>query len=208
MHVTDRLKSGCKRLVRRSYLLALLLPTGLMAAALTDVNKELIVNTDGGGSIETVGNTQITTFRENVRIQQGLVTIYGDTARLERDAVTGDLIRVTVEGQPARFVREAELSAEIINGSSLQIIYYNESPAADSGLTELLSVVEFVGDANFLRGRTTLECVQIKHVVETGATDSPGPCVGVFAPATATDEAPAQAAAEPVTAPDPEPVVE
>lgn len=201
MHVTDRLKPGFKRLIRRSYLLALLLPTGLMAAALSDATsdatEELIVNTDGGGSIETVGNTQITTFRVNVRIQQGLVTIYGDTARLERDAVTGDLIRVTVEGQPARFVREAEISTETINGSSLQIIYYNETPAPGSASTDLLSVVEFVGEANFLRGRTTLECVQIKHVVETGATDSPGPCVGVFAPATSAADQPAAPTAEP-----------
>jgi hypothetical protein len=170
-----------------SVLLTVLVPSGVFAAALTEVTEELIVNTDGGGSIETVGNTQITTFRVNVRIQQGLVTIVGDTARLERDTVTGDLIRVVVEGSPARFVRQAEIGTEVINGSSLQIIYYNQAPSADSGSEQLLSVVEFVGEANFARGRTTLECVEIKHIVETGATDSPGPCVGVFAPPAAAE---------------------
>ncbi len=187
MHVTEKQTSGPWRLIMISVLLTLFMPAGAFAAALTDVNEELIVNTDGGGSIETVGNTQITTFRVNVRIQQGLVTIVGDTARLERDTVTGDLIRVVVEGSPARFVRQAEISTEVINGSSLQIIYYNQAPSADSGSEELLSVVEFVGDANFARGRTTLECLEIKHVVETGATDSPGPCVGVFAPPAAAE---------------------
>lgn len=182
MHVTEKQTSGPWRLIMISVLLTFFMPSGVFAAALTDVNEELIVNTDGGGSIETVGNTQITTFRVNVRIQQGLVTIVGDTARLERDTVTGDLIRVVVEGSPARFVRQAEISTEVINGSSQQIIYYNQAPPADSSGEELLSVVEFVGDANFARGRTTLECVEIKHIVETGATDSPGPCVGVFAP--------------------------
>lgn len=167
-------------------LLLSLIPGIALAAALSDVNEELIVNTDGGGSIETVGNTQITTFRVNVRIQQGLVTIFGDSARLERDTVTGDLIRVIVEGTPARFVRQAEITTDIINGSSLQIIYYNQAPT-DGGIEDLLSVVEFVGKANFARGRTTLECVEIKHIVETGATDSPGPCVGVFAPPAATE---------------------
>jgi hypothetical protein len=185
--VTEKQTSGPWRLIMISVLLTLFMPAGAFAAALTDVNEELIVNTDGGGSIETVGNTQITTFRVNVRIQQGLVTIVGDTARLERDTVTGDLIRVVVEGSPARFVRQAEISTEVINGSSLQIIYYNQAPSADSGSEELLSVVEFVGDANFARGRTTLECLEIKHVVETGATDSPGPCVGVFAPPAAAE---------------------
>jgi hypothetical protein len=176
-----------------SVLLTVLVPSGVFAAALTDVTEELIVNTDGGGSIETVGNTQITTFRVNVRIQQGLVTIVGDTARLERDTVTGDLIRVVVEGSPARFVRQAEIGTEVINGSSLQIIYYNQAPSADSGSEQLLSVVEFVGEANFARGRTTLECVEIKHIVETSATDSPGPCVGVFAPPAAAESSAAAA---------------
>jgi hypothetical protein len=121
------------------------------------------------------------------------VTIVGDTARLERDTVTGDLIRVVVEGSPARFVRQAEIGTEVINGSSLQIIYYNQAPSADSGSEQLLSVVEFVGEANFARGRTTLECVEIKHIVETSATDSPGPCVGVFAPPAAAESSAAAA---------------
>jgi len=187
VHVNEKQTSGPWRLIMISVLLTFFVPSGVFAAALTDVNQELIVNTDGGGSIETVGNTQITTFRVNVRIQQGLVTIVGDTARLERDTVTGDLIRVVVEGSPALFVRQAEISTEVINGSSLQIIYYNQAPSAVSGSEELLSVVEFVGEANFARGRTTLECVEIKHIVETGATDSPGPCVGVFAPPAAVE---------------------
>lgn len=187
MHVTEKQTYRPWRPIILSVLLTVLVPSGVFAAALTEVTEELIVNTDGGGSIETVGNTQITTFRVNVRIQQGLVTIVGDTARLERDTVTGDLIRVVVEGSPARFVRQAEIGTEVINGSSLQIIYYNQAPSADSGSEQLLSVVEFVGEANFARGRTTLECVEIKHIVETSATDSPGPCVGVFAPPAAAE---------------------
>ncbi len=187
MHVTEKQTYRPWRPIILSLVLTVFVPSGVFAVALTDVTEELIVNTDGGGSIETVGNTQITTFRVNVRIQQGLVTIVGDTARLERDTVTGDLIRVVVEGSPARFVRQAEISTEVINGSSLQIIYYNQAPSAESGSEQLLSVVEFVGEANFARGRTTLECVEIKHIVETGATDSPGPCVGVFAPPAAAE---------------------
>jgi hypothetical protein len=200
VHVTDRQKSDLGSITWRSRLqavsllrataltLGLLMPASLIAAALNDANEDLIVNADGGGSIETIENIRITTLRNNVRIQQGLVTIYGDTAKLEENVTTGELIRVIVEGQPARFVRAAELSSDIINGSSRQIIYYNEAPPANSASTELLSVVEFVGEANFLRGRTALECVEIKHIVETGATDSPGPCVGVFAPASSAEQ--------------------
>ena len=191
MHVTDPNSTGwmaglTKRLAL-SVLIPCLLGSGtLIAAALTDTNEDLIVNTDGGGSIETVGTTRITTFRTNVRIQRGMVTIYGDTARLEQDVETGDLIRVTVEGQPARFTREGESGAETINGNSAQIVYYNEPAPAGSAQEGLVSVVEFIGNASFQRGRTELQCVEIKHVVETGATDSPGPCSGVFAPAVET----------------------
>lgn len=183
MHVTEPKIRRLGRLVRPAGLLglAVLLPLQVIAATLTDVNEDIIYSADGGGSIETVEAIRTTTLRGNVRIQQGMVTIYGDTARLEQDTASGDLIRVTVEGQPARFNRDTETSTENITGSSQQIVYYNEPGASD-----LLSVVEFIGEASFQRGRTALQCVQIKHIVETGATDSPGPCSGVFAPATET----------------------
>ena len=191
MHVTDPNSTGWipglkNRLAVPALILCLLTPGTLMLAAHADTTEDLIVNTDGGGSIETVGTTRITTFRTNVRIQRGMVTIYGDTARLEQDIETGDLIRVTVEGQPARFTRDGEAGAETINGNSAQIVYYNEPASAGSSPDGLVSVVEFIGDASFQRGRTALQCVQIKHIVETGATDSPGPCSGVFAPAVET----------------------
>lgn len=188
MHVTDaNTTSWMPRLtigLAASLLIPCLLTTGtLMAAAISDVNEDIIYSADGGGSIETVNTTRTTTLRGNVRIQQGMVTIFGDTARLDQDTNTGDLIRVTVEGQPARFTREGQAGTETITGSSTQIVYYNEVVTAGSAQNALVSVVEFIGDANFQRGRTGLQCVQIKHIVETGATDSPGPCSGVFAPA-------------------------
>lgn len=186
MHVTDTSTTGLlRRCLGTALLVSGMLTTSalLAAAALTDVREDIIYSADGGGSIETVETTRTTTLRGNVRIQQGLVTIYGDTARLEQDTTTGDLIRVTVDGQPARFTRESEDPAvETIFGSSAQIVYYNEPGTA----ADLLSVVEFIGEASFQRGRTGLECARIKHIVETGATDSPGPCSGVFAPAVET----------------------
>lgn len=147
----------------------------------SDREQDILYSADGGGSIETSGDVRTTILRTNVQIQQGNVTIFGDTATLEQDTLSGDLIRVTVEGQddqPARFTREAVGSdEEPITGHSHQIVYYNEP-----GDGMLYSVVEFIGDANFNRGRTALQCARIKHVVETGATESPGPCSGVLAP--------------------------
>lgn len=169
-------------------ILWLALPVASQAQAFQDTapqighDQDILYSADGGGSIETSGNIRTTVLRTNVRIQQGNVTIFGETATLEQDTATGDLIRVTVEGlegQPARFTREGVTDdEELINGHSHQIVYYNE-PADGAAL---LSVVEFIGDANFNRGRTALQCARIKHIVESGATESPGPCSGVLAP--------------------------
>jgi len=137
----------------------------------------LTIDADGASSIETSGNTRIATFRDNVHFRQGLIEIIGDTARLEQDIVTGDLIRITVEGDPALFSRDAEVSADVITGHSDAIVYYYQTVNET-----LLSVVEFIGSASFNRGRTAFECTQIKHIIETGATDSPGPCSGLLAP--------------------------
>lgn len=153
----------------------------------------LAIDADGASSIETSGNTRIATFRDNVRFRQGLIEIIGDTARLEQDIVTGDLIKVTVEGDPALFSRDAADSVDIISGQSDAIVYYYE-PANGN----LLSVVEFIGNASFNRGRTSFECTQIKHIIETGATDSPGPCSGLLAPTTQAEQPASQPDANPV----------
>ena len=164
--------------------LAFVLPS-LAAVAPSDSTERIGYWSDGGGTIQTEGNVRTMTLRVNVRIEQGMVTIYGDTATVIQNTETGEPIRATVHGEPARFTREAPLASETITGSSDTIIYYNEPGATAEAL---LSVVEFVGEASFTRGGTALECSEIKHVIETAATDSPGPCSGVFAPDETSDD--------------------
>lgn len=165
--------------------LALLLCSGSVAQPLLQSgtgsdDNVLSIDAAGASTIESAGNTRITTVREEVIIRQGLIEIIGDTARLEQDLETGDLIRVTVEGQPARFSRAGENGVEAITGHSASIIYYNETQA-----DAVMSVVEFLGDAHFNRGRTSFQCSRVKHTIESGATDSPGPCSAILAPAAA-----------------------
>tara|TARA_R100001039_G_scaffold39207_1_gene45040 strand:+ start:457 stop:1125 length:669 start_codon:yes stop_codon:yes gene_type:complete len=151
-----------------------------------EINDDILFFADGAGSIEPSGASRITTLRDNVRFRQGLIEILGSTARLEQDINTGELIKVTVEGDPARFSRAAEDSVDTITGHSQSIVYYNETING-----EVLSIVEFIGSASFNRGRTAFQCTQIKHVIETGATDSPGPCSGLLAPTTPAEQPPA-----------------
>lgn len=163
-------------------------PTPNTRTATPAEDDVLTVDAAGPSSIEFSGEMQIATFSDSVIFRRGAIEILGDTARLERDIDTGELIKVTVEGDPARFSRGAELNAEIITGHSDSIVYYNETVNDTQ-----LSVVEFIGGASFNRGRTAFECTQIKHIIETGATDSPGPCSGLLAPTSQT-EPPASAA--------------
>lgn len=174
------------RVIETLYSLLFVCLLGMPAVSLAQVsqedsNSDIFFSADGGSSLETVGTTRITTLRGNVQIKQGAVEILGNLARVEQDAASGELIKVTVEGEPARFSRESPDVADTITGFSDSIVYYNE-PAPIEAEQTLFSVVEFIGDANFNRGRTALQCAMIKHIVETGASDSPGPCSGVFAP--------------------------
>lgn len=184
----NHLSSGRARSRLRGHVFSLLIVclTGMPATLFAQVseedsNSDIFFSADGGSSLETVGTTRITTLRGNVQIKQGAVEILGNLARVEQDAASGELIKVTVEGEPARFSRESPDAADTITGFSDSIVYYNE-PAPDEAEQTLFSVVEFIGNANFNRGRTALQCAMIKHIVETGASDSPGPCSGVFAP--------------------------
>lgn len=139
--------------------------------------QEIIYSSDGGGSIETVDGIRITTLRGNVHIQQGNSQLWGDTAVLEQDPVSGDMIRARVRGSPARFEHQSGDSPELINGQSNSIDYFVQSQG-----DMLVTVIEFTGNASFSRGRTALECAEIRHILETAATESPGPCSGVLAP--------------------------
>jgi lipopolysaccharide export system protein LptA len=184
-HALTSLRRTCQsralKLAAITGLAALAAVSAPLYGAPSDISEDIIYNSEGGGSIESIGDVRVTTLRVNVRIRQGLTEIFGDTARLEQNIDTGDLIRVTVEGSPARFVRAAPDDSLSITGHSTSIVYYNQ---VLENVTEPVSVVEFLGDANFNRGRTALQCSQIKHIVETGSTDSPGPCSGILAPAT------------------------
>lgn len=178
-------KSGSSLIKNIIGMTALTLFSATVYGADSDISQDIIYWSDGGGSIETIGDVRVTTLRVNVRIRQGLTEIFGDTARLEQNIETGDLVRVTVEGSPARFTRATSEEALNIAGHSTSIVYYNMIP---TNRAEPVSVVEFLGNANFNRGRTALQCSEIKHIVETGSTDSPGPCSGVFAPATTAND--------------------
>ena len=161
----------------RTLLSLLLLAMLAVQPATGDDALDIVYSSDGGGSIETIDGVRVTTLRGNVHIRQGNSRLWGDEATLEQDPVSGEMIRARVRGFPARFEYQSDDDAELIEGHSERIDYFT---AAQNG--EVHTIIEFSGDASFNRGRTALQCAEISHTLETGATSSPGPCSGVLAP--------------------------
>jgi len=148
-------------------------------AAQVDSGEDIEYSSDGGGTIENIDGMRVTTLRGNVHVRQGESRLWGDTARLEQDPETGDIVRVTVEGTPARFERRLAADADMVQGSSESIVYY-----LDRSREPQQTIIEFIGDARFTSGRTALQCVLIRHFLESETTESTGPCSGVLAPRT------------------------
>ncbi|MGM0634243.1 MAG: LptA/OstA family protein [Pseudomonadota bacterium] len=152
-----------------------LLPPAI--AQLSDSDEDIIYSADGGGNIMVRDGIRVTTLQGNVEVRQGGTHLFGDTATLEQDADSGDIIRVTVEGSPARFARDAAEGRERITGHSQTLIY-----SVDETEEGAMTVIRFVGDATFNSGRTALRCAEIRHLPESGDTLSTGPCSGTVAP--------------------------
>lgn len=148
-----------------------------LSAMAADTEENIEYSSDGGGSIEIIDGLRVTTVRGNVHIRQGESQLWGDTARIEQDPDSGLILRVVVDGSPARFERRPSPGAEIIHGTSDRVLYFSEQ------LNDISrTVVEFIGTARFTSGRTELQCAEIKHFLESGTTESTGPCSGVLAP--------------------------
>ncbi len=155
----------------------LAIPDGMPEAA--EPRQDINYRADGGGSIETVDGVRVTTLEGNVRITHGDSRLEGNRATLRQDPESGEFQQATVSGSPARFRWTDADGGEPIVGHSETIHYFiGSAEDSDNGQT----VVEFSGNASFTRGRTSLQCRQIRHVLETGTTDSPGPCSGVVSP--------------------------
>jgi len=114
---------------------------------------------DGETNIETVNGLRVITLRDNVFVRQGDIELTGDIAVLEYNQ-SNQLQQVKLTGTPANFEQLANVDSDVVTGDSETINYY----AGTEG------IVEFIGNAHFNQPGTTLNCDQIRHTIETGAT--------------------------------------
>jgi len=137
-----------------------------------DREQELIYSADGNSTIATVEGMRIVTVRQNVFVKQGSMELRGDLAIFEYDQQNSELRKVSVTGKPASFQQQPDGNGEVITGSSENIYYYLGSE----------SVVELVGTARFSQGGSVMNCIEIRHGIDSGTTEMTGPCSGTLAP--------------------------
>ena len=163
---------------RTGQLLLCLCTLALTAAATAtwslsiDREQELIYSADGNSTITTLEGMRVVTVRENVFIKQGSMELRGDLAIFEYDQENSELRKVSVTGNPASFQQQPDGDGEIITGSSENIYYYIGTE----------NLVEFIGTARFNQGGSVMNCIEIRHGIDTGTTEMTGPCSGTLAP--------------------------
>lgn len=149
--------------------------SGLFAAQQTEGAHEY--RADGETTIETINGLRVITLRQNVFVRQNEVELTGDIAVLEYN-LDNELQQVRLTGAPANFQQQPEADNVPITGYSDTINYYAGAE----------SIVEFIGSASFNQPGTTLQCAEIRHVIETGATSGQA-CSGSLSPQSTNDAA-------------------
>jgi lipopolysaccharide transport protein LptA len=145
----------------------------LVAWALSaDRDKELSYSADGNSTIATQEGVRVVTVRENVFIKQGSMELRGHEAVFEYDQENGELRRVSVTGSPASFQQLPENSNDLITGSSNTIYYHLGGE----------NRIEFIGAATFTQSGSVMNCVEIRHSIDSGITEMTGPCSGTLPP--------------------------
>lgn len=173
LHERLRQRLSCRRTTLGSVFPALLTALLISAAATAleeDRAQELNYYSDGGSTIEMVDGLRIITLRDNVQVQQGSMEISGAEARLEVDPGSDELRKVTVLGSPAQFQQQPAAGGALVEGSSDTIIYLTGNDAT----------VEFLGSARFSQEGSTFSCERIRHALESGSTETTGPCSGTL----------------------------
>lgn len=136
----------------------------------SDKNQDVAWSLDGDLKMENEGNRRIVTMNNNVKMTQGSLQITGDMAIFEYDLTTNALLKVTVNGSPARYQQQLDEEGDLVQGDS-ETIHYS---------TNLETIIEFIGDANLRQPGTTTSCVAIKYFADTELFETTGPCSGIL----------------------------
>ncbi|HIA59964.1 MAG TPA: lipopolysaccharide transport periplasmic protein LptA [Gammaproteobacteria bacterium] len=136
----------------------------------SDKDQDVAYTADGDLKMMTEDNRRVVTMNNNVKVTQGSLQITGDMAIFEYDLTSKALLKVTVNGSPARYQQQLDEEGDLVQGDS-ETIHYS---------TNLETIIEFIGDANLRQPGTTTSCVAIKYFADTELFETTGPCSGIL----------------------------
>jgi lipopolysaccharide transport protein LptA len=120
------------------------------------------------------GSIRYLNLNDNVKVTQGSLVILGDTAVVEIDEPTRELLKVTVHGTPVLYSQDLDTAGTSVSGRSDIIVMFSQQETGES-------VVELTGNAHIESPDTTLNCAAIVYLPRLDLVpNTTGPCVGSF----------------------------
>ena len=136
----------------------------------SDKDQDVAYTADGDLKMMTEDNRRVVTMNNNVKVTQGSLQITGDMAIFEYDLTSKALLKVTVNGSPARYQQQLDEEGDLVQGDS-ETIHYSPN---------LETIIDFICDDNLRQPGTTTSCVAIKYFADTELFETTGPCSGIL----------------------------
>ncbi len=124
-----------------------------------DRNQPIHIESD---RLEIDENRHQSSYSGHVRMQQGSLSIEADRILFIFDA-NNDLIRLEIDGQPARFEQTGD-QGQPLRGQALRIIYRNRE-----------ALLELTGQARLENGRDLIESERIHYNMDNNALEAGAP---------------------------------
>jgi lipopolysaccharide transport protein LptA len=158
--------------LKLSVILGLFLPFSILALE-ADRDQQVLWSSDGDSTMSIQGETRILEMRENVKVTQGTLEIFGNEAIFEYLVSTNELTKVTVHGSPVRYQQQLNEDGNLVTGTSDTLVFYTDE------LNE--TILELVGNANIESPDSTMSCASIIYIADRDLIrEATGPCQGML----------------------------
>ncbi|MFT6093042.1 MAG: lipopolysaccharide transport protein LptA [Pseudohongiellaceae bacterium] len=168
-----------KQVLLKPTLISAIILAGHLTSTAQDLSAKPILqnvewSADGDSMMTETGNIRTFNLLENVIVTQGTLKIVGDSAILEQDKLTRELIRVTVHGTPVSYQQQLDPDGSTVNGTSDSILLFTEDATGET-------VIELAGNAHIVSPDTTMDCVAIVYLPNPDLIrKATGPCTGLL----------------------------
>ena len=139
----------------------------------SDTNQRVIWTSDGGSTMDIVGDSRILEMNTNVVVTQGTLEIRGAKAIFEYQTSSNELTKITVHGTPVHYKQQLNEDGAVVNGQSNTLLFYTND------INE--TVLELLENASLESPESAISCNSIIYIVERNLIkEAVGPCAGAL----------------------------